>query len=380
MTQPAILTSMAEVSELARRLADQPSIAVDLEADSLHNYRDKICLIQVSTPTETVLIDALLFEHLEPLRPVFANAGIRKLFHAGDYDLRCLHRDFSLEIHGLFDTMIAAQLLGEARIGLADLLGRHFDVQLDKRFQRADWSQRPLPTEMIDYAAEDTRHLHRLAALFETRLIERERLDWATEEFALLEQVRFDPPTGPLCLRLKGAGQLDRRQLGVLEALLQWRETEGRRRDRPVFKVIANPLLLEIARHAPQSEAALASIDGVPERLRQRFGKALLKAVRRGLECPEQELPFLPKSARAERDPVVEQALKALKSWRAGQAAALEIEPGVLINNAVLEELARQRPTAVAGLEEIHGMKNWQRRVLGESLLQRLGGLGLPPA
>lgn len=379
MTQPAILTSMAEIGELARRLAAQPSIAVDLEADSLHHYRDKVCLLQISTPTETVLIDTLLIEHLEPLRPVFANGSIRKLFHAADYDLRCLRRDFSLEVRGLFDSMIAAQLLGEPRIGLADLLERFFGIQLDKRFQRADWSQRPLPAEMVAYAAEDTRHLHRLAALFEERLQQLGRLDWAVEEFALLEEVRFDPPSGPLCLRLKGAGKLDRRQLGVLEELLQWRETEGSRRDRPVFKVIGNPLLLDIARRAPQSEQALAAIDGVSERLRQQLAKPLLKAVRRGLERPEQELPSLPKAERPERDPAAEDALKALKGWRIRKAAGLELEPGVLINNAVLEELARQRPTAVGELEKIRGMKNWQRGVLGEDLVGLFGGRDRSP-
>jgi len=373
--QPAILTTQGEVSELAQRLAGQAIIAIDLEADSLHNYRDKVCLLQISTPQETLLIDPLQCGHLDPLRPVLCNPSIRKLFHAADYDLRCLRRDFGLEVDGLFDTMISAQLLGEEKIGLADLLGKYFDVQLDKRFQRADWSQRPLPGAMIAYAAEDTRHLHRLAELFEQRLRQLGRMSWAEEEFALLEQVRFDPPQGSLCLRCKGANQLDRRQLGVLEELLQWRESEGERRDRPVFKVIASQVLMEIARYAPLTEQALASLDGVGERLVQRYGRALIRCVNRGLDCPESNLPSFPQRTRPVRDPLADRALKALKGWRLKRAEDLKIEPGVMINNGVLDELAGARPQALADLERIGGLKQWQRREFGVELVTTLAGV-----
>lgn len=186
-----ILTTNAQVAELAGLLASETTIAIDLEADSMHNYQEKVCLIQVSTQQRTVLIDPLAATDLSPLRPVLADPAIRKIFHAADYDLRSLKRDFDLEINGLFDTMICAQFLGEERVGLADLLRKFFSVHLDKKFQRADWSQRPLPDEMVRYAAEDTRHLHRLVDIFEERLIAAGRLDWCTEEFALMEQVRF---------------------------------------------------------------------------------------------------------------------------------------------------------------------------------------------
>ena len=179
MAQTQILTTSVQVAELARRLETQPVISMDLEADSLHSYREKVCLIQVSLPNETVLIDTLSVNQLDSLKCSMADRKIRKIFHAGDYDLRCLHRDFGLEIQGLFDTMISAQLLGEQRIGLSDLLQRHFQISLDKRYQRADWSKRPLSKEMINYAAEDTRHLNRLAENLEKRLIDAGRMSWA---------------------------------------------------------------------------------------------------------------------------------------------------------------------------------------------------------
>jgi ribonuclease D len=368
-----ILTTSAEVEALADELHGETVIAVDLEADSMHRYRERVCLMQLSTSQRTVLIDPLPGADLAPLAGIFADPAVRKIFHAADYDLRSLYRDFHLEVRGLFDTMISAQLLGEGKIGLNDVLGKYFGVTLDKRFQRADWSQRPLSGEMIAYAAEDTRHLHRLMELFETKLRGLGRLDWAHEEFLLLEKVRFsENEKGPLCLRLKGAGTLDRRQLGVLEELLQWREREAERRDRPPFQVIGNAILLALAQQTPRTATALTAVTELPERLRDRCGRDLLAAIARGMELPNNVLPVWPKNLRPERDPAVEARLTVLKNWRRDKAAALAIDSGVLINNALLEQLARENPATVAQLDNLPGLKGWQRRELGEELLGRL--------
>ncbi|MCM2265904.1 MAG: HRDC domain-containing protein, partial [Desulfuromonadales bacterium] len=367
------LTTSAEVAALALELRGETIIAVDLEADSMHRYRERVCLMQLSTSRRTVLIDPLPGADLAPLAGIFVDPAVRKIFHAADYDLRSLYRDFRLEVRGLFDTMISAQLLGEEKIGLNDVLGKYFGVTLDKRFQRADWSMRPLPPEMIVYAAEDTRHLHRLAELFEAKLLELGRRDWAAEEFSLLEQVRFsEVERGPLCLRLKGAGHLDRRQLGVLEELLQWREREAERRDRPPFQVIGNAILLALAKESPRTATALASVAELPERLRDRHGRELLAAIARGMELPGSDLPVWPKTPRQERDPAVEVRLTALKNWRREKAAALAIDPGVLINNALLELLARENPPTAVQLDGLPGLKSWQRREFGAELLARL--------
>lgn len=369
MEHTEILTTAAQLAALVDTLARETVIAVDLEADALHNYREKVCLLQVSTPERTVLIDPLAVTDLSPLQPVLANPAIRKIFHASDFDLRCLKRDFNLEVHGLFDTMISAQLLGEERIGLADLLRKYFAVDLDKRYQRADWSQRPLPAEMVRYAAEDTCHLHRLTAMFEQRLEDLGRLSWAAEEFALMEKVRFAENSGPICLRLKGAGTLTRRQLGVAEALLQWREGEGERLNRPVYKVIGNKPLLDLATRMPQEAAELQGIEGLTPRVLERYAKALLTAVQAGLAVPESQLPQFPRALRRAKDPEREERLKQLKAWRQAQAIAYALDPGVLINNAALEALAETWPTTEAALARVAGLKNWQRQELGPSLL-----------
>lgn len=372
MEQIEILTTDAEVAELAALLAEETTVAVDLEADSMHNYQEKVCLIQVSTVHRTVLIDPLAASDLSSLSPVFADPGIRKIFHAADYDLRSLNRDFNLSIRGLFDTMISAQLLGEERIGLADLLRKYFGVELDKKYQRADWSMRPLPTEMVRYAAEDTRHLHRLVTLLEERLIALGRMSWAAEEFALMEQVRFAEVDGPICLRFKGAGVLPRRELGVLEKLIQWREQEGARHNRPVYKVLGNKPLLELAQRMPKEKGNLNGIEGLPSRLIDRYGRTLLEAVREGLELPEAELPKFPRLPRRVKDPAVEDRVKILKSWRQKAASRLNLDPGVLINNAALEHLAQVNPRTIADLDDVPGLKNWQKAELGAGLLSVL--------
>lgn len=373
MTSIPILQTVPQLEDLARQLAATPGFAFDLEADSMHSYREKVCLMQVTFGSETLLIDPFPLPNLDALKPVLADPSVRKIFHAADYDLRCLYRDFDIEVRGLFDTMICAQLLGEERIGLADLLAKYFDVRLDKRFQRADWSQRPLPDDMLRYAAEDTRHLPRLAELFEHRLRERGRLDWAKEEFRLQEQVRFADPEGPPFLRIKGAGRLDRRQLGILDRLLAWREREAERRDQPPFKVIGNRELLALAQAAPATPRALEHVEDLPARHRQRLGKQLLAAIEEGLALGKEQLPTYPKqAARAQRDPEIEGRLNRLKKWRAAAAKGLGLDPGVLINNAQLEELARGNPQSPAELEQLAGLKNWQVRELGNEILQKL--------
>lgn len=367
-----ILTTTAEINALAAELARFDTIAVDLEADSLHCYREKVCLLQFTTPERTVLIDPLAGGDLAPLGPILADPAVRKIFHAADYDVRCLHRDFGFEVHGLFDTMIASQFLGEARIGLADVLNKYFAVDLDKQYQRADWSRRPLSREMIRYAAEDTRHLHALAALLEENLAAKERLEWVAEEFTLVEQGRFADNDGPLFLRFKGAAGLRPRQLAALEALLQWRDGEARRRDCPLFKVIGNKPLLALAQSPPRTLQGVAAIEGISPRQADRYGKSLLHALAAALELPESELPVYPRSERRLRDPEVEARMAQLKAWRKTTAAALEIDPGVLINNALLEELARRQPRRAEDLVEVPGMKEWQRRELGAELLEQL--------
>ncbi|MFA5516661.1 MAG: HRDC domain-containing protein [Desulfuromonadales bacterium] len=367
-----ILTTSLQIRDLAAELGRGPAIAVDLEADSMHCYKEKVCLLQFSTAEQTWLVDPLAKPDLSPLLPVLADPAIRKIFHAADYDIRCLRRDFGIQINGLFDTMISSQFLGEEKIGLADLLNKYYGVELDKQYQRADWAIRPLTQPMIRYAAEDTRHLHRLAHLLEEKLRAKERLDWVAEEFAILETARFQEQEGPFFLRFKGAAGLDRRQLAVLEELLQWRDREARRRDAPPYKVIGNKSLLELAKTQPRRLPELVGVEGISPRLADRYGRDLLHGIETALALPEQELPIVPRGERRVRDPQLEKGMAALKGWRQRKAAELEMDAGVLINNALLEEIVRRAPTSLAALAAIPGMKTWQKQVLGGEIIEAL--------
>ncbi len=372
MSLPPILTTTRQIEDFAAELEKHRVIAVDLEADSMHNYQEKVCLLQFSTPATTVLIDPLAGADLASLRPLMSNPDSRKIFHAADYDIRSLARDFDITIGGLFDTMISSQFLGEERFGLADVLRKYFGVELDKQYQRADWSKRPLSPEMIRYAAADTTYLHELVEILEAKLIEKGRLEWVEEECRLLEKVRFADSSGPLFLRFKGAGTLRPRQLAVLESLLQWRDKEAQRRDRPLYKVFGNKEILEIARALPATAAALSRVAGVSPRLIERYGRKLLPAIHQGLDLPDNELPVYPRGERRAKDPQIEKRMIRLKEWRKKVAKELELDPGVLINNTLLEELAHKHPRSEEDFARIELLKNWQRNVLGAGILQVL--------
>lgn len=374
MSLPPILTDNESVVAFADELQKFPVIAVDLEADSMHCYQEKVCLLQFSTPERTVLVDPLADVDLSPLKPVLADPQIRKIFHAADYDIRCLARDFEIQINGLFDTMISCQFLGEEKVGLADALNKYFGVELDKQYQRADWAKRPLIDGMIRYAAADTAHLHKLVDELEGQLQEKGRLEWVMEEFTLLEKARFASTDGPMFLRFKGAGRLNGRQLAVLEELLQWRDSEARRRDTPLYKVIGNKSLLALATSQPRGRQGLLGIEGISPRLVDRYSGALLQAITRGIKLPEDELPIFPRGERRVKDPDAEKRMLKLKDWRKTAAAGMELDPGVLINNAALEELSRRWPKSTEELTEMAVLKSWQNKVLGEGIVSALKG------
>jgi len=369
MTTLPVLSDTPALIRLAAELERERSIGVDLEADSMHSYQEKVCLLQFSTPSRTVLVDPLAVSDLAPLRPVMANPRVRKIFHAADYDVRCLFRDFQIEVRGLFDTMICGQFLGEAKVGLADLLNKYFGLQLNKKYQRADWSERPLSKAMVRYAAEDTRHLHRLAEVMKKRLDDKGRRSWVDEEFLLLEQVRHNYTDGPLFLRLKGARSLSRRQLAVLEVLLEWRDREAERHNCPLFKVIGNNTLLALVRAMPATTTALGTIKGMAPSLKERYGKTLVRAIGQGLAMPEEQLPVYPAPEKPATDRQADTRLRKLKNWRARKAAQLVLDPGVLINRRLLEAIARRPPVTPAALATFSGMKNWQRRELGPEIV-----------
>jgi ribonuclease D len=228
-----LIQTEAELAALAHRLRAEPLLAVDTEAASFHRYLDRVYLLQISSRGETAVVDPLATGGLGPIGDLLGDPAIEIIFHDADYDLRLLHREYDFTAQNLFDTRIAAQLLNEPGIGLAALLEKYLGIKLDKRFQRADWSARPLSAEMLSYAASDTRYLPQLRDILRERLLERGRLGWAQEEFALLEDIRpaAADQAEPGWLRLKGAKALRARELAILREIWEWREGMARRAD-----------------------------------------------------------------------------------------------------------------------------------------------------
>lgn len=368
------VSSPKELEAVLPRIAGESLIAVDTEAASFHRYVDRIYLIQVSTRKETSIIDPLTVGDVAALGAVLADPAIETIFHDADYDLRILDRDYGIRARRLFDTRIAAQLLGEPAIGLAALLEKYLAVKLDKKFQRADWSRRPLTPEMLDYAAMDTRYLPSLRDELRRQLEEKGRLSWAEEEFARLEDLRWTPVStnGDSYLRIKGARVLTRRGLALLRELAHWRDAVAAEMDRASFRVMPNEALLVLAAGNTRSKDEMKKMSGISPRLVDTRGDALLAAIERGLSVPEKELPRFPRGERRTPDPSFETRVEKLKAVRNQAAQALGLDPGVLCPKGALEAVARTNPRDMAHMARVPEVRKWQVEVLGTDFLGAL--------
>jgi ribonuclease D len=349
-----------------QRVSEQTQIAVDTEADSLHSYFDKVCLIQISIPDEDLIVDPLANVDLHRFGEVLADPSVTKVFHGGDYDLRIMHRDFGFVVSNLIDTSICAQLLGYEAFGLAALLERHFGVKLNKTHQRADWSMRPLPPDMLEYAATDTHYLAGLAAKLREELQALGRWEWAVEEFARLENVRYrenDDDAEPPWRKVKNIGGLDRRSLAVVRDLYEWRDKLARKADRPPFKIIGNDSIVELAKVKPASPRDLANVKPVSRYHSERYGREIVQIIRAVLEIPESELPEKNAPKPWIRDKALEARIDRLKKVRDRVAKELKVDPSVVAPRHVLTGIATTNTL------DVPAMREWQKKLIGNALL-----------
>lgn len=361
------------VAKFLDGIAGTREIAIDTEGASFHKFVDRVYLLQLSTRDHHAIIDPLAVAAPPALGALLADARVEVVFHDADYDLRLLRQDYGWQVSSLFDTRIAAQLLGIRQFGLAALLDANFGVKLDKKHQRADWSMRPLTGDMLAYAAQDTLHLLELRDVFRDALEKKGRMAWAAEEFARLQAVEWAADDREdAFLRIKGARDLSRRELAVLRELAAWRDTAAAAVDRATFRVIGNDPLLDIARAAPSTPDALTGIKGVPRGWNHARIAELLAAVQRGLDVPESELPKFPRAPRWDRDPKFDDRAAALKRVRDEVATKLDLDPGVLCSRERLEAVARRMPATLSELEEIPDLRKWQVEVMGKAMLAAL--------
>lgn len=348
-------------------------IALDTEGASFHRFVDRIYLLQLSTDAQHAVIDPLPIQPPVLLGALIEDPAVEIVFHDADYDLRLLHQDYGWNVRHVFDTRVAAQLLGLKAFGLAALLERGFGIKLNKKHQRADWSMRPLSDDMLDYAAQDTMHLLGLRDQLHDELEQKGRLAWAREEFERLESVRWPTDdSGNAFLKIKGARDLTRRELAVLRELVQWRDAAALRLDRATFRVVNNEVLLEASKSHPASKQSLGEIKGMPRGILERSGQEMLEAINRGLAVPDAELPRFPKAARWDRDPEFDAKVGALKQVRDAAATRLELDPGVLCSRDRMEAVVRQAPAAADELSRIPEFRRWQIEVLGAGFVKAL--------
>lgn len=371
----AYLDTDAAVEQFLHGVGGVRELALDTEGASFHRFVDRIYLIQLSTRERHAIIDPVPIAAPAALGALLEDPGVEVVFHDADYDLRLLHQDYGWHVTRIFDTRIAAQLLGVSAFGLAALLAQHFGVTLDKKHQRADWSARPLTDGMLEYAAQDTMHLLALRDALARELERKGRLAWAREEFGRLEGTKWEPEDPAAAfLRVKGARELSRRELALLRELVGWRDATARALDRATFRVVANEVLLEVARTAPTSLEALGAIKGMPRGMVARAGREVLDAVQRGLAVREAELPRFPRALKWEKDPDQEAKVTALKRVRDEAAKRLALDPAVLCSRERMEAVARRVPQSLEELEEVRDLRQWQRAVLGEGFVAALRG------
>jgi ribonuclease D len=372
--EPSYIDTAAGADEFFAGVGKAPTVAVDTEGASFHRFVDRIYLLQMSTRDLTAVLDPLAIGKPAALGRILESPQIEKVFHDADYDLRLIHQDYGLHTRHIFDTRVAAQLLGIRAFGLAALLERSFGFKLDKKHQRADWSMRPLPKDMLDYASQDTMYLLELRDRLAGELEAAGRWSWAKEEFERAEGTRWESPDGEdnAYMRVKGARDLDRRQLAIFRELVRFRDGIARELDRATFRVAGNEALFAVAREAPHTIEALSAIKGVPRGIAERRGGEMLAAVRRGLEVPDDALPRFPRTPRWDRDADFDNRVNALRAAREEAAQRLDLDPGFLAAREKLETIARKRPKTLEELAEIPDLRRWQVEVLGPAFLRAM--------
>lgn len=366
---PILVTTQTSLISTAEALSRQPLVAVDTEANSLYAYREQVCLIQFSMPGIDYLVDPLAIKDLSPLAPIFADPQIEKIFHAAEYDLIILQRDFAFTFNNLFDTMVAARILGMKSVGLSALLQSEFGVSVNKKYQRANWGRRPIPADMLAYAQLDTHYLIPLRQRLKERLVSRRRWELAQEDFhrACLVENNLQDPKTVNCWRINGAQDLTGKQTAVLHELCHFRDQKACLLDRPLFKVISDKALLNIAIANPDSLGQLERVPGISQKQVRWIGSELVAAVQRGRQKHPPRQPRRPRPS----DDYLER-VEMLRQWRKLKGRRLGVESDVVLPKDLLYTLAEENPHTRAQVRHILQMVPWRLETFGEEIFTLL--------
>jgi len=349
--QPAILIETnRQLLEMISDLRNQLSIGVDTESNSLFEYQEKICLIQFSTIEQDYLVDTIKLKELSPLNEIFSSDAIEKIFHAAEYDLMCLKRDFHFEFNNIFDTMIASRILGFRSIGLQSLLKDYFDVVVEKKYQRANWGKRPLSNEMLHYAQCDTHFLIDLKNILFEKLIKENKWELATEDFNRMTCVDafVNNKNNDHYWKIIKGNSLSPQQENVLIEIYFLRENLARQINRPPFKVFGNQTIVELAKKMPKNEEQLNNISGLSPKLVQKYGEQILQAITIGLNQVSNN-----RKEKIRPDQLFLQKYDALKHWRKIKGIEMSVESDVVLPKEHMELIAHKKNCALSDIQEI---------------------------
>ena len=369
LPNPVLITKPEALIHMTNQLANEPILAVDTESNSLYAFQEQVCLIQFSTPKNDFLVDPLALDDLTPLEKIFADSKIEKIFHAAEYDLISMKRDYHFRFENLFDTMIAARILGWEKIGLGSILKSEFDVALNKRYQRANWGKRPIPPEMVNYARLDTHYLIPLRYRLKNELLAQKRWALAEEDFDRLRFVNGrDPSEQPEpCWRVRGAYDLDPDQAAVLLELCVYRLQVAEAINRPVFKVLSDQTLLAVAEASPRSARELQEVPKLSQKQIQRHRDGLLKAVELGLQG---QPVYPPRTPKPDEDYLAR--VEALRNWRKVTGKQNDVKSDVVLPRDVMSKIAARNPGTLSELSQVMSQLPWRLDHYGEQILEVL--------
>jgi ribonuclease D len=369
LSAPTWVDSQPALDEVVAALVQHPIVAVDTESNSLYAYREQVCLVQFSTEQVDYVIDPITLADLSSLGPLFHNPSIEKVFHAAEYDIICFRRDFGFDFTNLFDTMIAARILGRTEVGLGALLEAEFGVVVDKHFQRSNWGQRPLTPAMLAYARLDTHYLLSLRERLLVQLQARDLWGLAQEDFkrVCLSNGRNGENGAELFWRITGAQDLEPHKAAVLRELYFYRETQAQLINQPPFKVLGNNALLEIAQTVPHFIQELDLLPGmIPSQVR-RHARGLFSAVQRGLAAAP---PKRPQCKRLDDKTI--QCIERLHTWRKHTAQVMKVDSDVVLPRDVLRVIAESNPGSLQELVALMVSVPWRFQRFGEDILHTL--------
>lgn len=341
--------------------------ALDTEFIREKTYYPKLCLVQIATPNIIACVDAIALQSLSPLLDILYRSSSTKVFHAAYQDLEIFFRLCGKIPRPIFDTQIAASLLGYGdQIGYATLVNRSFGTTLDKAHTRTDWSLRPLDQRQLRYAADDVRYLRRLYLAFLNSLIEMNRLDWVYEdtEYLFNEKV-FKVSFDDAWKRVRGSNKLRPQQLAVLRALAAWRENRAMKTNRPRRWILSDGSLISLARHAPEDLTSLNAIQGMPRKLFKRHGDSIVNEIRTALRTPQELWPV--SHSRRTPSSKQEELAELMMTMVRQKASDLNISPTVLASRTQLLKLATD-------IQKISVIKGWRAKIIAKPLQKLIEG------